>query len=169
MAFDREGTFNATPIAWGIRESKHSESVAVSIEWIPYEVLEEKIVDGEKIEEFVPYENDNGDTVQGDIWIVGKEGNIIRSNVEQTMKDTLGWSGNFEDLEEDGDFKPPKCQIDVEKDTYKGVKYKVNWVNPLGGGSRKLNKPGQGSTKGLADKFGDNIKRAMEGQDEVPF
>ncbi len=171
MAFDQEGTFNAKPIAWGIFESQSSESVAVSIEWIPEEILVE-IMDektDETTKEFVPFDNKEGNTVSGEIWIIGKTGKILETAVQQTMKDTLGWSGEFSDLEEGGNFKPPSCQITVEKDTYKGVKYKVKWVNPIGGGTQKPKKLSNEVATSLSKKFGNNIKQVMGGQEQTPF
>ena len=163
MPFNQSGIFKATPIAWGIRESDKSNSVAISIEWIPEEVFDEDR------KEFIKFENPDGLTVAGDIWIVGKEGNYIKQNIQQTMVDTLGWSGDFKDFEEDGTFKPPRCQITVEWDTYRGGSYKVLWVNPLGGGSGHIAKVSSSALANLSDKFGDSFKQIIKGEEPTPF
>lgn len=170
MAFKDVGTFIAKPVSWGTREGQKSESVAISIEWIPEEIFEEGKEEGDP-GKFVPYENTSGETVVGDIWIFGADGTPIKSAIQQTMKDTLGWSGEFEDLEPGGKFKPPRCQITVEMDTYKGItNCKVAWVNPIGG--RPIKKPDQlteENTKTLKSKYGDNIQQIMRGDEPTPF
>lgn len=163
-AFDREGTFNAKPIAWGVRTSEKTQSVGITIDWIPYELMDKESGG------FSPFENPDGLTVSGDIWIVKKNGDYNKLAIQRTMVDALGWSGEFDDFLEDGKFNPPKCQISVELNEYKGkVSYKVAWVNPLGGGDYTPAKAGAEVISELSEKFGNNMKQIINSEEPTPF
>lgn len=163
MAFDREGVFNAKPVDWGLNPSKTSQACALNIQWRPYEVLD----DG--LKKFVEFDNPEGLTVYSNTWFIKKDGSINELTVQRTMVDTLKWSGEISDFDDIEKFKPPDCQIEVEKDEYKDkLRYVVSWVNPLGGGEYKPARADSSALADISDKFGDNIKRAMKGEKQTP-
>lgn len=165
MAFEEVGVFNAKPVMWGLNQSRSSQACSLSIEWNPYEIMDNKL------KKFVEYPNLDNRTVFSDTWFIGKDGKINERNVQTVLVDTFGWSGEVSDFDDIDKFKPPACQIEVEEDEYKGViRYKVAWVNPLGGGERKTAMASSDVLASIADRFGDNIKKAMKGekQDELP-
>lgn len=116
---DREGTFRAVPLSWGLQDSKASQSIALAI---TYRILAQR--DGDDWHDWRDYEDHE---ITGYHYIVKANGDVNTATVESLVKAGI-WDGN-PDLNRMG---PPDvaCQIVVEPDVYNGkTKLKVNWVN----------------------------------------
>ncbi len=173
-AIDKAAKYRADAKSWGIWKSTRSQSVSLNIDWMPDEI---ENPDGE----FVPFPNAEGNTVQGDIWLIKANGDVNTRAIE-TLRDVLKFTtGNLRDLQDTDKWKPPRCQITVERDEYNGkVRYKVAWVNNLdgsGGGSGRATKT---QVDEVQAAYGDAIMAALAGElpeqatspptgDEIPF
>lgn len=123
QACDREGAFRAVISDYGLKEME-SGAVAVAIkarltdfwdaangEWIPWEQYEME--------------------VEGDIWIVKKDGGGVNQNGAESLMRHAGWDGSLESIS-NATWQPTACQVVVKRDEYKGnVRYKIAFVNAL--------------------------------------
>lgn len=121
LEMDRDGTFRARPLTWGLIEVD-SGAKAIAIEWLITAALLPS-GDWQDWTGFSP-----GTIAKGNHWIVKKDGTPNEETVRQIVV-ALGWNGTFDDLM---DAPPPvEAQVQVESDTYKGkTRHVVAWVNP---------------------------------------
>ena len=175
-AIDKAARYKADAKSWGIWKSTRTQSVSLNIDWMPDEI---ENPDGE----FVPFPNAEGNTVQGDIWLIGRNGDVNAKAIE-TLRDVLKFtSGNLKDFQDTDKWKPPRCQITVERDEWPKdsgtFKFKVAWVNNLdgsGGGSGRATKT---QVDEVQELHGDAIMAALAGElpeqatpatgDAIPF
>ncbi len=172
-AIDKAARYRADAKSWGIWKGTRTQSVSLNIDWLPDEI---ENPDGE----FVPFPNAEGNTVPGDLWLIGVDGSVNTRSIA-TLRDVLKFtSGNLKDFEDTAKWKPPRCQITVERDEYKNkVRYKVAWVNSLdgsGGGSGRATRTQVDEVQAM---HGDAIMAALAGKlpeqatpatgDAIPF
>lgn len=163
------GKYRAEPLSWGIKRSERTQSISINIQWLPDEYYDESKG------EWLPWDH-GGNHVEGDIWIRGREGDWTQQL--KVANEVLGWSGEFKQLKAGSGWKPPRCQIEVEADEYKGnVRMKVAWVRnldgsgPAGGNSRLA----EDELDELEAELGDSVKAALNGKklpqddSEIPF
>lgn len=121
MNLDREGIFKARPVAWFIRQSENTQSVAVVIEYL----VTAQLVDGDWLD-WTQYEPHK---VWGNHFVVKRDGSANVSTVKQ-LAEAIGWRGSLKQIT---DETPPDCivQVAVKPNVYEGkTTYRVEWVNP---------------------------------------
>ncbi len=152
MQLDRAGIFKARPYDWSVQPSQNSKSVAVSMGFLILEELEGS--------EWVSWANTDPYVVRGWWYVIGREGKINTTAVEQLAK-SLGWDG---DLAVVGGEPPDKVvQIVVKTEEYEGKsRTKATWMNPedytpeFGGASSE-------DVSKLKSQFGSLLKAAAAG------
>jgi hypothetical protein len=116
----REGIFKVKPLSWSVRTKEGSQSVGVSIEFLVQAQL-----DGA---EWVSWSEAAPHVVRGTYYIVGKEGAVNQTAVDQLVK-SLKWNGSLDTFM---DLPPDiEVQVTVKSEIYNGEEiYKAGWMNP---------------------------------------
>lgn len=156
---DRVGTFRVMPIQWTIEESDKSSSVAVAIR---FEIRAEQVGEvPDNPEEGIAggfAEWPHGYDVYGRFWVVKADGSINQKSVE-TLRDVLGWDGDFATVLNSA-APAIECQVEVEESDFEGKRsFRVKWLNPLGS-SGGLKKADPDKVKALSAKYGSLIRAA---------
>lgn len=155
---DRTGIFKAQPVRWLVKNSAHSASVAIAIEFVIISQL-----DGSEWASWAEYEEHR---VWGDFWIIGREGKPNIQKCEQ-LAAALGWSGQLRDVVAGG---PPPCivQVTVKENVYEGkTSFRVDWIEPedyvpTGGGADA------DEIDALDNRFGSLLRAAVAGKTKAP-
>lgn len=124
MKLDREGTFMARPVTWGVKTGKESQSVAVNMGFV---VTAQR--DGD---EWIDWSQYDEHIVYGDFWIVKKDGSINTNAVDSLVRafgpESIKWIGDIRRI--DGDPPQVPVQIVVKAEDFKGTTYyKVAFIN----------------------------------------
>ena len=122
---EREGTFRGEIIETGVKQFDGKQSVAATM---LVRILEQwNFDDGEWLDwsQYGEY------VAQGDVWVVGKDGKPLESNVGR-LKATIGWTGTFATLQANG-YVGQRLQFTVEGEEYKDQDwFKIGFVDPWG-------------------------------------
>lgn len=152
---DREGTFRADIIEYGLKEQE-SGSVAVAIQ---VALLEQWNGDG--WDDWKDY----GMEAFGDLWIIKKDGTLNQRQVEALVKH-CGWDGSFGSIV-DRTWSPSLCQVVIKADTYNDeTRYKVSWVNDYEKRPGQLGTIDPAKAKDLQVRYGADL-RAIVGNAKV--
>lgn len=151
---DREGTFRADIIGYGLKEME-SNAVAVNV----HVVLTEAWDDANAA--WVDWREYNVDAY-GDIWIVKKDGTVNKKSA-QSLVDCTGWDGDTEAIVNQT-WKPTPCQVIIKRDEYEGkVRFNVAFLNEFDRTpGANLGNVTPEKAKVLATKFGSQF-RALVG------
>lgn len=133
VPLDRPGRFRCLGGAqYWLRDSKSSSSVAVVF---AFEISAWLDPTTGKWVDWMPYEQ----AIEGELYVIKTDGSVNQRAL-QTMRDVLGWNGDFTVLEQPGAWNTSPCQIEVENETYNNrTRLRVKWINPHdwdGGGRR---------------------------------
>lgn len=153
-AVDREGTFRAAVIGYGLKEME-SNAVAVNVHVVLTETW-----DAEN-KAWVDWREYNVDAY-GDIWIVKKDGTVNKKSA-QSLVDCAGWDGDTEAIVNQ-QWKPTPCQVVIKRDDYEGkVRFNVAFLNEYDREpGANLGNVTPDKAKALAAKFGSQF-RALVG------
>lgn len=153
---DRSGRFKAT-----IGVNKLHQGQTGSVSWRARFALTE-FWDGA---EWLPW-GEYDQSIEGQVNIIKKDGNANDRGV-QTMKDCVGWTGDFAALD-DGDFSGTTVQITVEQenDPKYGQRFVVAWVNA--GDPPAQTGVDVAGVKALNAKFGAMMRAKLKGATSVP-
>ena len=118
MQLDREGRFRAKPASRAV-VMYSSGSVALELSFI---VLAE-----EKNGEWIPLEHVE---FSGSIFMLGRGGRELAGQV--SVASSLGWNGDWTQLEIGSDWTPSDCMIDVKIESYNGEnRLKLGYLHPI--------------------------------------
>ena len=167
MSKAREGTFSATPVEWGVSNSKNG---------FPQFVCKFRI-DGE-------YTSDNGggyfDVTDEDMGITGffnliyrdkESGEMVRNEITiQQLETVFGWSDRNLQTLNDGEYGGNQVQIVLEDEPYNGkssikVKY-LNHVDYQGGAVKKADAD---ALKKMSQVFGSLLKAGAPAAAKKPM
>lgn len=142
---DRAGIFRAEITDYGLRDTDKSQSVAVSIR----AVLTECFHEGEW-HDWRPYNMH----ASGDLWIIGKEGNVFDEKVQSIVRHA-GWDGTIESIV-NHTWQPTPCQVSTEADTDKKgtTRYRIGFVNDFHRTPGQVSSVGAKKAAALAARFG---------------
>lgn len=130
LQLDREGIFKARPVSWKVEVSKNTKSVAVAIEFVVLEQLQEGTDEqGQKSYSWESWSDYVEHRIWGRWYVVGKEGRANETACEQ-LASSMGWGGSLKSVKA---TQPPSCvvQVTVKADTYEGkTRFKADWMNP---------------------------------------
>lgn len=125
QAVDREGTFRAKPISWGLREGKESSSVGLNI---CFQILEYQDPD---TQDWQTGWDQYDMVVWGTFWFINREGKISESRTRKLVE-SLGWSGNPEDFSVEGiEFNNVLINVENRINPKKGTtRLEAAWIHP---------------------------------------
>lgn len=154
MECDREGTFKADIIEYGLKEHE-SGAVSLNIQCALGELWDR---DNKVWDEWAQHDM----RAFGSLNLVKKDGTLNQTQIKSLVEAT-GWNGDFAAIA-NCTWQPLRCQVQTKRNEYEGnVSFRVNWVNPVDA------EPGSGlsnidpdKAKALNARFGGNI-RALAG------
>ena len=152
MQLNREGTFKARPVEWGVKiESGKCPQFCCQFE-TEYELNTDggwNDVQPERITAWLTLRNKNGSA---------NEINL------RTLRDTLGWTDGKLSTLNDGDWSNVLAQIVTELETYNGKEQlRVRYINPEGfeGGTGGVKKADPQAIRDLDREFGPTIRATL--------
>lgn len=154
---DREGTFRAKIVDYGLKKGKDgSQSIAVALKFV---ILEHYNFNTEEWEDWRGYEEHE---VWGNFYVVKADGSLGEFACKALMK-SCGWDGYLESVVEKT-WSAKECQISVGPNEWKGkITYRVEFVNGWdetpGGGIGNVDAE---EVKALSARFGGPL-RALAG------
>lgn len=155
MQCNREGTFRAQPLNWGV---KQADSGAIGFQ-LTFALLYE-YKDGAWQE--IATEQMECD---GAFWLIKKnDGGINQTAIEQCM-DSLGWDGDFASLQAN-DWSNSAVNVTVKAEEYNGkTRYKAAFINPPEDTPRggTLSNADASKLEAFNDRWGAQI-RALRGE-----
>lgn len=117
---DREGTFQAEIIEYGLKEFD-SGSVAVTVKVLLHKLWD---VDSETWVDWLEYQME----AYGNLFVIKKDKTLNTSQVEALVSHA-GWDGNFDSIQ-NSTWEPKPVQVVIKADTYKDeTRYQVAFVN----------------------------------------
>lgn len=160
MECDREGSFRGEAVSYGLWNPGGKKSTAISM---TIRVTEFFNHESKEWENWREYEMD----VEGDVWIIGKEGKLIENNVK-SICEHLGWNGDLVSIN-DRSWEPKPFGFTTQADEYNGrVRYKLNFINSFDfspSGGAKTIEPDM--AKSLNQQYGAQL-RALAGSASKP-
>lgn len=151
VAIDREGTFRAEIIGYGLKEME-SGAVAVNIH---VQLTEAWDSEGQAWGDW----REHNVEAYGDVWIVKKDNGGINAKGAKSLVDCAGWDGDPEAIVNQT-WKPTPCQVVVKREEYEGkVSFKVAFVNEFDRTpGANLGNVTPEKAKTLASKFGSQFR-----------
>jgi len=154
MKIDREGTFMARPISWGVKTAKDTQAVAINMGFL---ITAQR--DGDQWTDWTGYGDHHA---YGDYWIVKKDGTINTQTVDNLVRafgaDAVKWMGDLRKI--DGPPPDTMVQIVVKEDEYQGVvRYKAAWINAADYEPQPFLADAQ-AVGGLQGRFGSMLRAA---------
>lgn len=99
--------------------------------------------------------------IEGDVWIITKEGATNDSAVESLVK-WAGWNGDLASVL-DGSWMPLPCQTQVKREDYKGnTRFKLSFINDWNRTPRGMTNVSPEQVGALLSKYGRDLKAVAD-------